>query len=201
MINAVNNRVIVTQPKPKHPAICVEGSQIVVDGHKWMAMLRFPHFTVAALRDMRVGDELSMFEFLGPAMGGSGEPAVALATISRARGKYQLEVAWMLHVGKVARRGHIWYWVNFALEKNSVIRFIPPVKAVCKNVGPVAETLLAERACRHVCRLAYRLSQMAEKAGDRNAMVDMLAAPRRAGRRAPPQIAFLDTLAAAPVRA
>lgn len=58
----------------------------------------------------------------------------------------------------------------------------------------------SERLVRKVCRLAHRLSKMAENTGDRESMARMLAYPRRQRNLSDKveYIAFLDTIVAAP---
>lgn len=173
---------------------------LVIDGHDWMRMLRFPYFTVAKIREMKVGEELSMFEFAGPSGGlGQGSNAAGFsqgsnldygsvgARITRMHGgKWMLEVIWMAHIGKALRRGHIWSWVFFRLETGSIIRILPS--------STDDDLIQSEQLVRKVCRLVARLSKMAEKTGDRQSMARMLAYPKKF--QHVPYISFLDTIAA-----
>jgi len=176
-----------------------DNGSLVIDGHDWMRMLRFPYFTVAKIREMKVGDELSMFEFVGPSgfkEGSDAHPGHVGARIQRLHGKqWKLEVFWMAHVGKVFKRGHIWSWVTFRLGAGSVICITP--ESADHDLNYLID---AEKMVRRVCRLVHRLSKMAEKAGDRQSMVQMWAAPRQYSELPDevPYIAFLDTIAAPP---
>lgn len=167
---------------------------LTIDGHEWMRMLRFPYYTVAKIRNMKVRDELSMFEFAGPscfkreAAAGNG---CVCAKIQRMSGKrWKLEVFWMAHVGKTFKRGVIWSWVFFRLEPGSLIRILP--ESVDDNL------IRSEQVVRKVCRLANRLTKMAEKAGDRQSMAQMMAYPRQFYDLPDkvPYISFLDSIAA-----
>lgn len=170
-----------------------DGDSLVADGHEWMQALRFPYFTIAKIREMKIGEELSMFAFDGPSRL-KDDFSRAEATIKRLRGKWQIEVFWMLHIGKRQRRGDIWSWCYFKLEPSSVIRILP------ESSENVNHLILCEKITRRVCRLAHRLSKMAEKAGDRQSMVEMWAVPRRYDEgRAVPYAVFLDTIAAPPM--
>lgn len=44
----------------------IDNESLVIDGHSWMRMLRFPYYTVAKIRQMKVGEQLSLFDFVGP---------------------------------------------------------------------------------------------------------------------------------------
>lgn len=164
-----------------------DNGTLLIDGHAWMKMLRVAYYTVAKIREMRIGDEISLFDFLGP------PPTRARATITKHRGYCRLSVLWLLNVGKASRRGHIWYWVDFKLERHCLVRMIPNQD---KPEGTIAEIREAEYTVRRVCRLVHRLGRMAKQADDRPSWVAMMPMTCPVGALKVRRAAFLDTIAA-----
>lgn len=175
-----------------------DNGSLVIDGHDWMEILRFPYYTVAKIREMKVGDELSIFNFIGPSgftKGSNADRGEVGARIQRLHGKeWKLEVFWMVHIGKAFKRGHIWSWVTFRLGAGSIIRITN------KSSEHVNTLIDAEKSVRRVCRLVHRLSKMAKKNGDSRSMSRMMAHPRQYYElpNEKPYIAFLETIAAPP---
>lgn len=149
----------------------LQKTNIVFDGHDWMGRLRLPYWTIAKIREMRVGDELPIFEFSGPPMTERIESTRVACHVRRARGAFLLEVLWMAHVGKASKRGHIWSWVYFHLGTGSTVTLLG------EEGKTESEILSAESSVRRVCRLVQRLQRMAERAGDRHSMVSMMPMP------------------------
>lgn len=85
---------------------------MILDGDRLLRDLRLPYYTIAMLREMKVGDCYELFDVYGPSMFKNGDteldPANASASIERIKGGYRLSAGWMLHIGKARRRGHMW---------------------------------------------------------------------------------------------
>lgn len=175
-----------------------DDATLLINGHDWMKTLGLPLWTIAKMRDMRIGEELALFGFTGPAMSPKTGPTMAHATVIRHRGGYRLEVFWMLHVGNAKRRGHIWSWIDFVLEKGSTIRFVPERPGTPETT--VAAIRASEKSVRLVCRLVARLREMAKKAGNRTSAFAMRPQLCAADRRTVNHATFLDTIAAVPLR-
>ncbi|GIK74532.1 MAG: hypothetical protein BroJett021_35200 [Chloroflexota bacterium] len=149
----------------------LQATNLVFDGHEWMERLRLPYWTIAKMREMRVGDELPIFEFSGPPMSEKIASTKVACHVQRAKGSWRLEVLWMAHVGKASKRGHIWSWVDFRLGAGSAITLLSEPNKDKSHV------LSAEFQVRRICRLVDRLRRMADHAGDWHSMARMEASP------------------------
>lgn len=170
----------------------LQKTNIVFDGHDWAGRLRLPYWTIAKLREMRVGDELPIFEFFGPPMLENLGPSRVSCCVQREKGLWRLDVLWMAHIGKARKRGHIWSWVNFHLGAGSMVTLLS------EEGQDASELLRAEFQVRRVCRLVGRLQRMADRAGDRRSMVSMMPSPGH-WRRESDVVPFLQQIAAHPL--
>ena len=134
--------------------------EMVIDGDKLLRDLRLPYYTIAMLRDMKLGDCYELFDVYGPSMfkGGDTDPANAGARIEKVKGGYVLSGLWMLHIGKAQKRGHMWSpGVKLKLLPARKFELIPEKRADGEQVALAGLRLLIR-----ICRLGHRLAAMAK---------------------------------------
>lgn len=124
---------------------------ITIDADKILNDLRLPYYTIAMLRDMKLGDDYQLFDVYGPSIAGA-DPANASASIEKIKGGYSLSAMWMLNIGNARRRGHMWV-------PTVTINLLPGRKFKIKQAN-----LNALRLFIRICRLAHRLAKMADSA-------------------------------------
>jgi hypothetical protein len=136
-------------------------SSIHIDGDRLLRDLRLPYFTMAKLREMKVGEVYELFDVYGPPMFPEGSEATcAGASIERIKGGLCFNALWMLNVGRKGRK--------------RPIMFVPSV--VLKQVQKRNFELQVDKEAHHshhglrlfvrIVRLAHRLADMAKAAGE-----------------------------------
>lgn len=169
---------------------------MIIDGDKLLRDLRLPYYTIAMLRDMRVGDSYELFDVYGPSMlsGTDVDPANAGARIEKVKGAYVLSALWMLHVGKAHKRGHMWSpGAKLKLLPGRKFELIPEKRADGEQVA-----LAGLRLFIRICRLGHRLAAMAKASGAKeDARKLRPTMMKEVDNRCGYQVDFLTTLAAA----
>ncbi|KWN79237.1 hypothetical protein WM24_27335 [Burkholderia ubonensis] len=165
-----------------------EAGRVVVDGDRWLRRLGMPYFTLAILREMRVGDEVILLDYDGPSILPGGEPPGRVgASIEKVRGgNWYFSALWMLHVGHATRRPHIFTFGTFRVETGRRLSWEG------KDTG-------AMRSFERVVRLSVRLARMARFAGDRTSARRMEPYPWLDHDFTRTDVPFLTTIAAAPL--
>ena len=172
-------------------------TSICIDGDKLLRDLRLPYFTIAMLREMKVGDYFELFD-VSMALGKSEKEdyPTASASIERVKGGYSLSAIWMLHVGKVKRRGHMFV-------PGVALKFLPGRKfeIQAKDQNAAAMAIAGIRLFIRIVRLAHCLSRMAASVGEKGC--ERKLRPSVTGHeeeRCGYVVPFLDKLAAPPLR-
>jgi hypothetical protein len=166
---------------------------MIVDGDQLLRDLRLPYYTIAILRNMKVGDRFELFDVCGPSMFEGGDPSSASAGIERVKGGHNLSALWMLHIGNARRRGHLWA-SGVKLKLLAGRRF----EILTESDAGEAKATLQSFVC--ICRLAHRLAAMATAAGDLKAA--WLLRPMMTNEvadRYGHEIGFLNSIAARPL--
>lgn len=169
---------------------------MIIDGDKLLRDLRLPYYTIAMLRDMRVGDSYELFDVYGPSMlpGTDVDPANAGARIEKVKGGYALSALWMLHIGKAKKRGHMWVpAVKLKLLPGRKFELVPDKREDGEQVA-----LAGLRLFIRICRLGHRLAAMAKASGAKDdARKLQPTMGSKVDNRCGYQVDFLATLAAA----
>lgn len=170
---------------------------ICIDGNKLLRDLRLPYFTIAMLREMKVGDYFELFDVSMAVVKSEKEDyPTASARIERVKGGYSLSALWMLHVGKVKRRGHM-FCPGVTLKLMPGRQFEIPAKTQSEAEVSLAGLRLFIR----IVRLAHRLSRMAAAIGEKGC--ERKLRPSVTGHeeeRCGYVVPFLNKLAAPPLR-
>lgn len=168
---------------------------LIIDGDKLLRDLRLPYYTIAMLRDMKVGDSYELFQVYGPSMlpGTGADPAYAGARIEKVKGGYELSALWMLHIGKATKRGHMWVpAVKLKLLPGRKFELVPDKRKDGEQVA-----LAGLRLFIRICRLAHRLAVMAKASGAKDDARKLLPTMMsKVDNRCGYQVPFLETLAA-----
>ncbi len=133
----------------------------IVDADRWLRGTGLPYWTVAQLREMKVGDVLTLVDFKGPGITRGSLGSVRIA-VERKHGFWSFDAIWLLYIGRNAyRRGTIWAPdVRFKLKPGRLLEFIGDADA--------SDSIrLMLRWCRH-------LAKWAKRAGDGNAYAAIL---------------------------
>jgi hypothetical protein len=141
---------------------------IIIDVDPLLRRWGLPFWTWARLRQLRVGETLTLAAFEAPCFGAvNGSVGV---TVSRERGGiFRVEAGWVAHLGKNAqRRGHLLTWVDFKMCAGRQLELIQP-------------RFLGDGDCRRralhmvtvVMRRAVLLAHWAKRDGDRSAYTSM----------------------------
>ncbi|MBN3780472.1 hypothetical protein G3O06_23445 [Burkholderia sp. Ac-20345] len=152
--------------------------RITVDADPWLRRLGLPYYTLAILRDMRIDDEVVLFDYDGPCIVPGGDtPGRVAALVERVKGQWRYEALWMIGVGKCnMRRGTIWTFGTFKVEKG-------------RRLSWPEKDMAAMRLFERVVRLSNRLARMARASGDKSSSKALTPYPYRN---------YGDVLAAAP---
>lgn len=144
---------------------------MLIDADRWLRGTGLPYWTVAKLREMKVGEVLSLVDFEGPGITGALTGS-ARVVVERKRGYWSFSALWLLYVGRNAfRRGTLWAPdVHFRVKPGRTLEFIG-------NDDGSDYILQVLRRCRH-------LAKWAKDAGDRKAYVAMLPFPVHPSERA-----------------
>lgn len=176
-------------------SMSLERVKMVIDGDKLLRDLRLPYYTIAMLRDMKVGECYELFDFYGPALPELGDagPANAGARIERVKGGFLFSALWMLHIGKAKRRGHMY-------APGVKLKLLPgrKLEIVSERFEDGEQVAFAGlRLFVRICRLAHRLASMAKAAGAKED-VRLLrpAMMKEVDHRCGYEVPFLNTLAA-----
>lgn len=170
---------------------------IVLDGNKLLRDLRLPYFTIAILREMKVGDYVELFD-VSMYVDNSDKQDYpnAGARIERVKGGYCLSALWMLHIGKVKKRGYMFC-------PGVTVKLMPGRKfeIPAKDDGEADVSMAGLRLFIRIVRLAHRLSRMASAAGEKGCARKLCPSvtgheEERCGYIVP----FLNKLAAPPLR-
>ena len=168
-----------------------------LDGDKLLRDLRLPYFTIAMLREMKVGDYFTLFDVgMFVDMGDKEDCPTASAQIERVKGGYSLSALWMLHVGKVKRRGHM-FVPGVTLKLMAGRQF--EIRA--KDQSEAEVSIAGLRLFIRIVRLAHRLSRMAAAAEEKGC--ERKLRPSVTGHeeeRCGYIVPFLNRLAAPPLR-
>lgn len=168
---------------------------MILDGDKLLRDLRLPYYTIAMLREMKLGDSYELFDVYGPSMfkGVETDPANASARIEKVKGGYRLSALWMLHIGKAKRRGHMWSpGVTLKLLPGRKFELVPAKGTDGQQVAHGGLRLFIR-----INRLAHRLATMAKAAGAKDdARTLQPTMMSEVDHRCGYTVAFLDTLAA-----
>ncbi|WP_321874500.1 hypothetical protein [Burkholderia ubonensis] len=142
--------------------------RIVCDADPWLRRLGLPYYTLAILRDMRVGDEVVLFDYEGPCIVPGGDtPGRVAAMVERVKGEWRFEALWMVGIGKNdKRRGTIWTFGRFKVEKS-------------RRLSWPEKDMAAMRSFERIVRLSNRLAKMARAAGDSSSRRAMTPYPYR----------------------
>lgn len=134
-----------------------------LDGDKLLRDLRLPYFTIAMLREMKVGDYFELFDVSRCVdMDDKEDYPTASARIERVKGGYSLSALWMLHVGKVKKRGHM-FVPGVTLKLMPGRRF--EIRTRDQNEADVS--IAGLRLFIRIVRLTHRLSRMAAAVGEK----------------------------------
>jgi hypothetical protein len=115
------------------------GARKQVDGHKWMKALRLPYYTVAILREMKLGEHYYVGYFEGP---GVTNPGYCYAWFERVRGGYDHQCHFSLTI-TAKHHTHIYQLdpARFRLLNNSIIEF---------HLGAEDPIRSFEKVCRYI---------------------------------------------------
>ncbi|WP_037586985.1 hypothetical protein [Stenoxybacter acetivorans] len=165
---------------------------LLIDGDKLLRDLRLPYFTIAQLREMKVGDCYELFDVYEPGLwqGDMSASANAFAAIERVYGSCRLSGLWLLNIGNAKRRGYLYVdEIRIKLLPNRTFELLP------YRQGGEQAALNGLRLFVRICRLAHRLAVMARNAG---AIEDALklrpCLMNEVERRCGHEVAFLKTL-------
>lgn len=169
----------------------------------WLDQMGIPPLTLQRIIAMRSGDEIRLFDYLGPGL--STEAGHAFAVMRRIVGGYAFEAHWSLRVGDADRRGRLQASGSFIMltGKRIEIRGNPKETALGAPRVPLAMGRYSRReitAFTRIVRLSGVLSKIAAAAGDKMASRRM--APRaftRNDRRFGLRVGFLDRLVRVPI--
>ncbi|TAG49758.1 MAG: hypothetical protein EAZ30_02680 [Betaproteobacteria bacterium] len=128
-----------------------------LDGSRLLRDLRLPYYSIAIMREMRLGDERTLFDvYTSRPMYDEvpDEHGSASAQIERVRGGFYLSALWMLPIGNHRSRGTL-FCTGFA------IRLLPNRRFALEHKD-VDNLRLFVR----IVRLAARVSSMAKAAGE-----------------------------------
>lgn len=128
----------------------------VLDADEWMRGTGLPYWTVAALREMKVGDGLTILDFKGPGLSANHEGSVGVS-VERKRGCWEFSALWLSEIGRNSRRrGHIFVpGARFKLLSGRKIEAMSSVD------------LDGMRLVRLILRRSSTLTRWAEESGDR----------------------------------
>lgn len=172
-------------------------TSLCIDGDKLLRDLRLPYFTIAMLREMKVGDYFELFDvsmYMEKSV--NEDYPTASARIERVKGGYSLSALWMLHVGKVKKRGHMFV-------PGVTLKLLPGRKfeIQAKDQNAAAVAIAGIRLFIRIVRLAHRLSRMAASVGEKGC--ERKLRPSVTGyeeERCGYVVPFLNKLAAPPLR-
>jgi hypothetical protein len=158
----------------------------MIDADWLLRKLRLPYYTVAKLRQMKLGEQLVLFNVLGPPMMNDAVPSQARAVLTRVRGGINFGAVWNLHIGKASKRGHMYCL-------GTVFKLHPLRQISIVTEGDSFKLFIK------IFRLMHRLSAMAQAKGFNKDAVwlkpSTLQLPEEYyGQRS----VFLDTIAAEP---
>ena len=143
---------------PRHPGFLETKmeSKIIIDADKWMRGTGLPYWTVAALREMKVGDGLTILDFTGPGFSPDHQGSVGVS-VERRRGCWEFSALWLSEIGRNARRrGHIFV-------PGAKFKLLPGRKIeVMSNLDQDGMRLVRLILCR-----SSKLAKWARESGDR----------------------------------
>lgn len=130
-------------------------STITFDADKWMRGTGLPYWTVAAFREMKMGDVLTLLDFTGPGLYPGHQGSVGVS-VERKRGYWEFSALWLSEIGRNARRrGHI-------LVPSAKFKLRPGRKIeVLSNLD-----LDGMRLVRLILRRSSKLAKWAKKSGE-----------------------------------
>lgn len=161
--------------------------RIVRDADPWLRRLGLPYYTLSILLEMRVGDEVVLFDYDGPPIvPGATVRGRGVARIERCRdGQWRYDALWMLGIGKLYQRGTIWTFGAFKVQK-------------FRRLSWEVKDAEAMRVFEHVLRLSSRLARMARARGDCVSMQALKPYPYRDLDAVASDVPLLETLAPMP---
>lgn len=134
------------------------GARVVIEMDKWMRGTGLPYWTVAAIREMKVGDSFIILDYTGPGLSPEHQGRVSVA-IDREHGAWVFSALWLAQIGRNAhKRGHIFV---------SCARF----KLIAHRRIEVSDgsSLRGMHLVRLILRRSFALSRWARLAGEREA--------------------------------
>lgn len=140
----------------------------LLDANTWLKASSLPYWTLAALRDMRVGDEYALADFMGPGLCGS-RGGLAQVVVTRVRGGWYVNSLWTLHLGKNAwRRGHIYAQARFRIAPERQFELLPD-----KPGARVEDSLAGMRAAALILRRSAALARWAKAQNSMRAYLNL----------------------------
>jgi hypothetical protein len=138
---------------------------VCLDVDPFLRRTGLPYWTWAKLRQMRVGQEFELVNFVAPGILPEVEGAVAVTVERQRGGVFRLDAVWTAHLGKNAqRRGHLLVWAHFKMLPGRKLELLPDKSATRPD-----SHLWCLRLIRVVLRRAALLARWAKRDGDRDA--------------------------------
>ena len=136
----------------------METSKMIINADKWMRGTGLPYWTVAALRNMKVGDELIFLSFTGPGYSPKVQGSVEVS-VERLRGCWNFSALWLSLIGRNAKRR------GFILVPGTKFKLLPGRKFAIASKQDEHGMLLVRR----MLRRSYKLAQWAKASGEHSA--------------------------------